>query len=274
VVNPNKRQRQKANTRAAREARQSAEKKTRRNKAIIRFVIAAAIVAGIAGLVAIFNDDSGDNAASDATSTTVPETTTSTVPPTTALPTLVPTECNDDTPDPVADRPTYDAPPAMTIDSAKTYTATITTSCGDIVVELDAASAPVATNNFVFLAREGFYDGLTWHRVVPDFVVQGGDPAGDGTGGPGYSVEGEPPTDGYQYGSIAAAKGGGDPAGTMGSQFFIVTGPNGTTLPNDYARFGVVTEGFDVARTLESFATGDAPPSRSLYIFKVEITES
>jgi cyclophilin family peptidyl-prolyl cis-trans isomerase len=270
VVNPNKRQRQKANARAAREARQSAQKRTRRNKAVVRLVIAAVLVAAVAGIVALFNDDGDDNAAANATSTTVPEATTAT----TGLPELVPTECNDDEPPPVTDRPTHDAAPEMTIDPTRSYTATITTSCGDIVVELDAANAPVATNNFVFLAREGFYDGLTFHRVVPDFVVQGGDPAGDGSGGPGYTVEGEPPTDGYEYGSIAAAKGGADPAGTMGSQFFIVTGPNGTALPNDYARFGIVTDGFDVARTLESFATGDAPPSRPLYIFNVEITES
>ncbi|HLF41181.1 MAG TPA: peptidylprolyl isomerase, partial [Acidimicrobiia bacterium] len=177
--------------------------------------------------------------------------------------------------EPEAPKPkTYEKAPDMTIDKSKTYTAKIETSCGTIVAELEAATAPVATNNFVFLSREGFYDGLKWHRVVPDFVIQGGDPEGTGGGGPGYDVAGEPPRDGYKIGSFAAAKTGADPAGTMGSQFFIVTGANGAQLPNDYARFGQVTDGIEVAQKLESFAEGDGPPSRNLYIFKITIEES
>jgi len=274
VANSDKRQRQKDNARAAREAREAAQKRSRRNKAIIRLLVAAVLVAAIAGIVALVSDDEGDDVAADTSTTVATEDTTTT---TTGLPELVPTECTDDEPEDVADRPTFDAEPEMTIDATKSYTATITTSCGEIVAELDAANAPVATNNFVFLAREGLYDGLTWHRVVPDFVIQGGDPAGDGTGGVDYSVAGEVPSDNYPYGSLAAAKAPDEPPGTMGSQFFVVTGPNGTTLPNEYARFGSVTAGFDVARTLESFADVSNPeqrPSRPLYIFSVEITES
>ena len=118
----------------------------------------------------------------------------------------------------------YSSPPPMTIDPNATYTATMDTSEGTITLALDAKTAPVATNNFVFLARNGFYDGLTFHRASKDFVIQGGDPKGDGSGGPGYTVTGEVPTDHYPVGALAAAKTGSDPAGTFGSQFFIVTG--------------------------------------------------
>jgi len=166
--------------------------------------------------------------------------------------------------------------PPQTIDPSRTYVATIRTSCGTIVAELDPKQAPVATNNFVHLARQGFYDGLRWHRAAKGFVIQGGDPAGNGTGGPGYQVIGELPTDGYGIGALAAAKAGPDPAGSFGSQFFIVTGRQGTTLPNDYTRFGRVTKGLAVARRIASFApeSGDGEPTRPLYIFSVTISES
>jgi len=93
--------------------------------------------------------------------------------------------------DPADRNDMYDGPPEMQIDTGKTYVATISTARGDIVVRLDAGAAPQTVNNFVFLAEEGFYDGLTFHRVEPDFVIQGGDPAGNGTGGPGYTVPAE-----------------------------------------------------------------------------------
>jgi cyclophilin family peptidyl-prolyl cis-trans isomerase len=164
----------------------------------------------------------------------------------------------------------YPAPPPQTIDPAATYTATLATSCGDIVVALDARQAPVAVNNFVFLAREGFYDGLTFHRVVPGFVIQGGDPEGTGRGGPGYTFEDELPTDGYPAGSLAMANAGPD---TNGSQFFIVTG-DASFLPNDYTRFGRVTDGLDVARAIESFGdAGGEAPTEPIYIDRVTISE-
>jgi cyclophilin family peptidyl-prolyl cis-trans isomerase len=166
--------------------------------------------------------------------------------------------------------------PAMTIDPAKTYTAKIATSCGPMTVALDAKTAPISTNNFVSLARSGFYDGLPFHRAAKDFVIQGGDPKGDGSGGPGYSVTGEVPTDHYPVGSLAAAKTGGAPAGDFGSQFFIVTGQQGATLPNDYTRFGSVTKGLDVAKKIASFApsTGDGAPTQRVLIDSITITES
>jgi len=170
---------------------------------------------------------------------------------------------------------TYPAAPPMTIDPSKTYTATISTTCGTMVATLDAKNSPVAVNNFVFLANQGFYDGLKWHRLVKNFVIQGGDPKGDGSGGPGYSVKGEVPKSGkYALGELAAAKTGGDPNGTMGSQFFVITGPDGVSLPPQYAYFGTVVEGIDVARKIESFGTttSDGTPSRALYINKITIS--
>jgi cyclophilin family peptidyl-prolyl cis-trans isomerase len=167
----------------------------------------------------------------------------------------------------------YASAPPMTIDQNADYTATMKTSEGTITLALDAKTAPVATNNFVFLARNRFYDGLVFHRAAKDFVIQGGDPKGDGSGGPGYTVTGEVPTDNYPLGALAAAKGGTDAAGTFGSQFFIVTGANGATLPNDYARFGTVTKGLDVAQKIQGFApaSGDGVPTKKVTILEVTI---
>jgi cyclophilin family peptidyl-prolyl cis-trans isomerase len=163
----------------------------------------------------------------------------------------------------------------MTIDPAKKYTVVFETSCGKITADLDPKGAPKTTNNFVFLAQKHFFDGLTWHLVVSGFVIQGGDPQGTGSGGPGYQFEDELPQDGYKLGSLAMANSG---ANTNGSQFFVVTGPQGTSLPNSYSRFGMVTGGLDVAQKLESFATNppdpSGKPSRPLYILSVTVTAS
>jgi cyclophilin family peptidyl-prolyl cis-trans isomerase len=171
---------------------------------------------------------------------------------------------------------TFKTAPPMTIDPKKTYTAVLDTSCGKITIALDAKNAPKAVNNFVFLARQHFYDDEYFHRVVKDFVIQDGDPKGDGSGGPGYNVQGEPPKDGYPLGSIAAAKTGDEPAGTMGSQYFIVTGSQGTSLPNDYARFGKVSSGMAVVNKIGSFGGSDqtGTPTKVVTVKKVTITES
>jgi peptidyl-prolyl cis-trans isomerase B (cyclophilin B) len=153
-------------------------------------------------------------------------------------------------------------------------TATIATNMGDIVVALDP-KAPKAAGRFSDLIRAGFYNGLTFHRVVPDFVIQGGDPKGDGTGGSGKPpVVGEVPTDNYPVGSLAAAKSAADPPGTFDCQFFIVTGSNGASLPNEYARFGMVTSGLDVAKKIESLAPpeGDGPPTKRVVIEKITLS--
>ena len=127
--------------------------------------------------------------------------------------------------------------PKMTIDPTASYTATMDTSEGTIVIALDAAQYPTSVNNFVFLAKQKFYDGLLFNRVAKDFVIQTGSPNNTTSGGPGYSVVGEVPTTtpAYPVGAVAFAKGGSEPAGTAGSQFFIVTGSGNLSLPADYA---------------------------------------
>lgn len=155
-------------------------------------------------------------------------------------------------------------------------TATITTNMGTILVDLDFEKAPTAATRFAELAAGGFYDGLTFHRAVGGFVIQGGDPAGTGSGpcDAGDSVAGETPTDGYPLGSLAAAKASGDPAGTFDCQFFIVTGEDGTQLPPEYARFGIVTEGMDVATKIEGLAPpgADGAPRETVTIESIKIS--
>jgi cyclophilin family peptidyl-prolyl cis-trans isomerase len=155
--------------------------------------------------------------------------------------------------------------------------ATIETNFGCIVVALDTTHAPKAAGRFITLAKAGFYNGLTFHRVVPDFVIQGGDPAGDGTGSSGKPpVVGELPKDGYPIGSLAAAKTAADPNGTFDCQFFIVTGAQGTHLPPQYARFGLVVAGMDVAKQIESLAPaqGDGAPTQKVTMTKVTISDA
>jgi peptidyl-prolyl cis-trans isomerase B (cyclophilin B) len=133
---------------------------------------------------------------------------------------------------------------------------TLETSEGNIVIEMDTENAPKAAGRFIDHVEAGTYDGLTFHRIIPGFVIQGGDPAGNGTGGTDSSVVGETPTDGYPVGSLAAAKTATDPPGTFDIQFFITTGPQGEQLPPEYARFGKVVEGMDVVTKIENVETG------------------
>ena len=164
----------------------------------------------------------------------------------------------------------WSQPPAMEIDLDKIYLAEFDTTVGPITVRMDPKAAPKTVNNFVFLARQAFYDGLSFHRVVRDFVVQGGCPIGTGTGGPGYRFEDEPPTTPYRLGDVAMANAGPN---TNGSQFFFLTGSGSLRLPPHYARFGTIVDGFDNAQKLESFSRGDGPPSEPLYMNSVTITE-
>ena len=166
---------------------------------------------------------------------------------------------------------TFDAPPANEIDAAKTYTASIATTCGDIAVSLDVKAAPKTANNFIALARKRYFDGLTFHRVIKGFVIQGGDPEGTGRGGPGYTFADELPTTPYQIGDLVMANSGPD---TNGSQFFIITGPDGAALSPDYARFGHVTSGIDVAQKIADLQTaGKDAPSIPVGMATVTITE-
>ncbi|HUA96590.1 MAG TPA: peptidylprolyl isomerase [Acidimicrobiales bacterium] len=165
----------------------------------------------------------------------------------------------------------YDAEPPMGIDPAKRYTATMNTSKGSMVIELDAVGAPRTVNSFVFLAREGFYDGVAFHRIIPGFVVQGGDPEGTGSGGPGYRFADELPKPGrYQIGSLAMANAGPD---TNGSQFFIVSGPDGASLPPQYSLFGAVVSGGDVVSAIDATGSRSGKPTERVVIETVTIEE-
>jgi cyclophilin family peptidyl-prolyl cis-trans isomerase len=166
----------------------------------------------------------------------------------------------------------WSSPPEMVIDSDKRYTAEIDTSMGTMLVELDPAAAPKTVNNFVFLAREGFYDGVIFHRVIQGFVLQGGDPEGSGRGGPGYRFEDELPKPGrYEVGSLAMANAGPN---TNGSQFFVISGPSGVRLPPSYSLFGKVVKGLDVVDAIEKVPTGAGDrPKTDVVINTVTIEE-
>lgn len=140
----------------------------------------------------------------------------------------------------------YSAPPEMQIETNRKYKATIRTNKGDIVLELNPAEAPQTVNNFIVLARDGFYDNVTFHRVVPHFVIQGGDPTGTGAGGPGYKFKDEPVVRPYKAGTLAMANAGPH---TNGSQFFIVL-EDQPTLPPSYTIFGDTVSGMDVVRNI------------------------
>jgi cyclophilin family peptidyl-prolyl cis-trans isomerase len=164
--------------------------------------------------------------------------------------------------------------PTAKLDRAKTYVATVSTNCGDFEITLDAKQAPRTGGSFKALADKGFYDGTTFHRVVAGFVVQGGDPKGDGTGGPGYSVV-EPPPGGLSYtkGVVAMAKTDTEPEGTSGSQFFVVTAED-AQLPPQYALLGEVTGGQEVVDRIGVVETDPATdvPVEPVVISSVEVS--
>ncbi len=143
---------------------------------------------------------------------------------------------------------TWNQPPDMAIDPAKTYRVTLETDRGDIVLDLDAAHAPKTVNNFVFLVREGFYDGVTFHRVIKDFMIQGGDPTGSGRGGPGYSFEDETRNNPLTHGTGVISMANAGP-NTNGSQFFITHSPQ-PHLNGRHTVFGAVVEGMEVVNSI------------------------
>jgi peptidylprolyl isomerase len=166
----------------------------------------------------------------------------------------------------------FDQEPPMIIDTAKRYTATMVTSHGTMVIELDPLAAPKTVNSFVFLARYHYYDGVIFHRIIPGFVLQGGDPTGTGTGGPGYKFADELPAGGrYQVGSLAMANAGPN---TNGSQFFVISGPDGVRLPPQYALFGAVVSGGDVVAAIDALGTRSGTPKEKVTIESVTIAES
>jgi peptidylprolyl isomerase len=169
-------------------------------------------------------------------------------------------------------RQRFSEPPPMCIDLSKRYSAEMVTSKGSMSFALDALGAPRTVNNFIFLARYHYFEGIVFHRVIPGFVVQGGDPQGTGTGGPGYRFEDELPKPGrYELGSLAMANAGPD---TNGSQFFIISGPDGMGLPPQYSLFGQMTGGRDVLSAIDSIGTPGGSPKERVTIEAVRITEA
>ena len=169
-------------------------------------------------------------------------------------------------------RQKFDAPPPMIIDVSKSYSANMVTSHGSMEFLLDAASAPETANSFVFLARWHYYDGIVLHRIIPGFVLQGGDPTGTGAGGPGYRFNDELPKAGrYELGSLAMANSGPN---TNGSQFFIISGPDGMRLPPLYSLFGKAVKGLDVVTAIDQVGSPSGKPRDTVTIESLNITES
>ena len=164
----------------------------------------------------------------------------------------------------------YAAPPQMSIDPAHTYGATIDTSAGTMTAELFATETPKTVNNFVFLARDGFYNGVIFHRVIRGFMIQGGDPTGTGRGGPGYRFDDEPVSRKYNRGILAMANAGPN---TNGSQFFVMHADYG--LPPNYTIFGRLTSGEDVLDKIATAQTGAQDrPTEPVKINSVTISEA
>ena len=286
-----KRERQKQGRQARIDAARVAQQRAGRLRTIRNFAIVIVLL-----VVAIFiaarltggskNSDNSvvaasgsDASASGSTTTTLPAGTVAIDPPAPGATITGDTTC------PPADgsatrTTTFAKPPPMCIDPAKTYTATITTNKGAFTILLDAKAAPNTVNNFVVLARYHYFDGVPFHRIIPNFVIQGGDAVGPtlGSGGPGYEFNDELPagSPAYAIGDVAMANSGPN---TNGSQFFVITGSQGASLPAQYSKFGKVTSGMDIVNTIAALATqnpgGGAPTTTDLVTMQsVTIAES
>ncbi len=196
---------------------------------------------------------------------------------TTATATVGPDGCSDVTV-PEAREDGGATEPKERLDPEKTYELVFKTNCGSFTVTLDQAKAPATSASLVSLAKSGFYDDTIFHRIVPGFVIQGGDPTQAGNGGPGYQTVDPPPSGStYSEGIVAMAKLGSEPAGTAGSQFFVVSGPSAETLPPDYAIVGTVTSGMDTVKRIDGFGDVNDPagtPTRPVVVESVTVEES
>ena len=285
VMATSKRQRQKENRAIRLEAERKAAQRAARIRTARNLVILVLVVLGPLLLFSLLTggDDESD-ADSTSTTTTVPGPTTTTTPeqaptaPNYELFAGQPTACGAERPPAPADL-SFEAAEDQEIPADATVTAVLTTSCGDITLELDQSVAPETVNSFVFLAREGYYDGSPIHRVIPDFIIQGGDPTGTGTGRPGYTPADEfpEPLTTYDPGDVAMANSGGE--NTAGSQFFIVLEENQLHLSLQFTKFGRLVGSEDTIEAIRSvplgFSTSDPSPSRpleSVYIESVAIT--
>lgn len=254
-------------------AEQRSQKRRRTLRRIISAVVVAAVVVGIS--YAIFKP--GKKAAT--TSSTSTSTSTTTPAPPGGSGNTSPSAITTSADCPASfkatlNKPEWKSPPPMTIDPSKTYTATITTDIGPFTMTLDPKEAPKTVNNFVFLADQHFYDCDVFHRVIPSFVDQTGDPTGTGKGGPGYQFADELPktaTPQYPLGSVAMANSGPN---TNGSQFFIVAGTQGETLAPSYSLFGQVTSGMAVVDKINADGSTSGTPTTLHRMISVTIAPS
>jgi cyclophilin family peptidyl-prolyl cis-trans isomerase len=230
----------------------------------------AVLIACLALVIAACGDDSSDG---ESAATSTPEATESATP---AANEFLPEGC-ENVEKPAPKQVDGLSKPKEKLSKSKTYVATVVTTCGTIEITLDAKKSPITGGSFKYLADKKFFDGTTFHRIVPDFVIQGGDPAGDGTGGPGYSVEEAPDQDlKYTKGVVAMAKTGAEPAGTSGSQFFIVTGDGAASLTPDYAYLGKVTGGMEVVDKIGGIQADQSTgqPAAQVIIKEITVSES
>jgi peptidyl-prolyl cis-trans isomerase B (cyclophilin B) len=162
--------------------------------------------------------------------------------------------------------------PPQTVKRSDHLVAVVSTNCGRFEIKLDARRAPRIVNSFVYLARKHFYDGLLFYRVVANFVIQGGDPDNDGTGGPGYSVTEAPPANfKYRFGTVAMAKTGVAPPGTSESTFFIASGTQALSLPPEYADLGQVDAGLGTLKRINALGTANETPAQTVRIESIKI---
>ena len=263
------------------EAERSTTQKVQRKRQFRTLALIIGAVVVVAGGIAIFSaDDAEDTSSGDTSSTS--DTTVTPGSETVVLPGAG-ASITGETPCPPADgsaerTTSFEQPPPMCIDPAKSYTATLETTEGDIVIELDAANAPETVNNFVVLSRYHFYDNVPFHRIVSGFVNQAGDPVGPtpGTGGPGYTIPDELPADpatAYAPGTVAMANSGPE---SGGSQFFLVIGDENGSLSGagSYSVFGKIVEGQDVSEAINALAGEGDVPTEPVAITSVTITET
>ncbi len=268
-----------ARQRAAREARLAAEAQSKkRRKQFRNGIIGVVIVGVIVGIVFLVSGGSTNNNKAASSTTTTAAKGSNAALQAQANEVAVKAGCPANTKTTVNTQK-YSSAPAMAIDTSKTYTATVVTTTGTFDITLDAKTAPTTVNNFVFLANKGYYHCVIFHRVIPQFMDQTGDPTGTGQGGPGYTIKDENPPKAanaaqqYPLGSVAMANTG--QANSGGSQFFIVAGPQGESLPNTYALFGSVTSGMNVVDTInQQGSTQGVPPDVTQRIISVTIHES
>jgi cyclophilin family peptidyl-prolyl cis-trans isomerase len=259
VPKASKRERQRLNREARREAMMEAEKRRKRNRTARNLVF---LLVPLVILFVVLQLTKSDSSSKSTTTTTA------------AGPTNFATTC--DTALPTKATKTTFKKPGLGIDPTKQYTAVLHTTEGDVTIALDAKQAPETVNSFVYLACQSFYNGTTFHRIVTDFVDQGGDPKGDGTGGPGYQLSEEPPKDGYTAGSVAMANAG---KGTTGSQFFLVVSDNGAKQlggpPYLYSALGQMdASGLAVAQKINTFGSADTAgtPTKTITVNGVTVT--